>query len=62
VEIILKVLDRGARVDIADNEGCTSFHTATTKGHVKAVRELLNRGAKVDISNRERFTPLYSAV
>ena len=40
-----ELLQRGAVVDAAENDGATPLFIASEKGHLEVVRELLARGA-----------------
>jgi ankyrin repeat protein len=57
VEIVRELLNYGASVDIADDEGDTSLHEATLFGQVEIVRVLLNHCCSVDIGNDRGCTP-----
>ena len=56
------LLDRGAAVDTADNDGWTPLCIASQYGHVEMVRLLLGGGAQIDAhGNRDEETPLWLA-
>ena len=57
-EMVRKVLDRGANVDLQDSDGDTSLHRAAQSGNVKILDLLLARGAKPDVKNKVGGTPL----
>ena len=61
MEVVREFLNRGARMDIANEAGYTPLYAAAEGGHVEVVRELLNHGARMDIANEEGCTPLYAA-
>jgi ankyrin repeat protein len=59
---IMKILiDAGARVNQADNDGDTALHTAAGAGNIKGVRILLEHGAKLEAKDKNGRTPLFFA-
>ena len=50
VEAAAVLLESGAAVDAADEDGATALHVAARGGEVEAARLLLRRGATVDAS------------
>jgi len=50
------LLDRGAGINLADNEGWTPLMLATWQGHEAAVQTLLRRGADRTLRNNEGKT------
>ena len=42
--LVLTLVDRGAKLDTQDNEGCTALMMAATKGHVNIARILIDKG------------------
>ena len=55
------LLDKGAAVDRARNNGSTPLYAACFNGHVEVTRLLLNKGAEVDRANDGGGTPLFVA-
>ena len=55
------MLNHGASVNFADEDGWTLLHVAVLQGHVEVVRELLSHGASVDFANKICDTPLQFA-
>ena len=55
------LLDRGAEVNKAKNDGATSLCIASHNAHEAVVRLLLDRGADVDKAMNNGATPLYVA-
>jgi len=53
---------RGANVNIRDNQGVTPLMLATQMGFVEGAEALVGRGARVDVTNNSGETPLMSAV
>ena len=52
------MLDKGAEVDRADEDGFTPLYIACQNGHVDAARLLLEKGAEVDRATKKGSTPL----
>ena len=52
------MLDNGAEVDRATEDGRTPLWTACYEGHVDAARLLLDKGAEVDRTNKRGERPL----
>ena len=48
VEIVRELVNRGAGMDISNDDVRTTIYAAAKGGHVEVVRELLNCGARVD--------------
>ena len=62
VDAALLLLDNGAEVDRADEDGGRSTAgRRLASGHVDAVRLLLEKGAEVDRANEDGATPLWIA-
>ena len=55
------MLEKGAEVDLAANNGATPLFDARQFGHVDAARLLLEKGAAVDRATESGATPLYIA-
>jgi serine/threonine-protein phosphatase 6 regulatory ankyrin repeat subunit B len=61
-EVVRELLEHGANVNTADNEGETPLHIAGWEGHVEVVQELLEHGANVNTADIYGRTPLHVAV
>ena len=61
-DIVQFLLDNGADMMIADDNGNFPIHTASNKGQVRCVELLIKKGANVDLLNRKNLTPLHFAV
>jgi ankyrin repeat protein len=61
-EIVTALLDAGARVDEADNEGNTSLMLAAQRARSGNVQLLLKAGANVNLRNAHGWTALIYAV
>ncbi|KAI4521709.1 ankyrin, partial [Schizophyllum commune Tattone D] len=48
VDVVRRLLDKGAFVDPHDDAGYTPLHDAIGKGHLDVAKLLANRGADVD--------------
>jgi ankyrin repeat protein len=55
------LLDAGAAIDHAGENGISALHAAAANGHVEVVRELIARGAAVASVDRRGATPLILA-
>ena len=53
-DLVIKLLDMGAFIDEADNDGLTALDFATRNGHTDLVSWLLDQGAKVN--ERDKWT------
>ncbi|CAI8053430.1 Ankyrin repeat domain-containing protein 29, partial [Geodia barretti] len=49
VEVVDKLLQHGATVDLQDKDGDSSLMAASQEGHVEVVDQLLQHGATVDL-------------
>ena len=56
------LLDRGANIDLADNDGKTALDFAAINGHLHIVTLLLDRGANINIADNGGKTALMMAV
>ena len=61
MEVVRALLDRGADVNQADNDGTTPLIIVSGTGHVEVVRALLDRGADVNQATNNGGTPLMLA-
>jgi hypothetical protein len=62
LEIVQKLVGRGANVNSNDGLNGTPLHMACHKGHAKVAEFLIGHGAKLDIcSNEDGSTPLHIA-
>merc|ERR1712072_344521 len=59
VDVALLVLEKGAEVDRATEDGQTPLYFACENGHVDAARLLLDRGADVHRGSSNGTTPLH---
>ena len=48
LRIVAKLLKKGARTGIKDDNGKTPLHFATSNGHLKTVKVLINNQADID--------------
>ena len=62
IECIPVLLEAGAAIDAADQDGITPLLSAIINGHYDSAVLLLERGANPNIADRTGRTPLYSAV
>lgn len=61
VDLAVTLIERGARVDVADSGGHTPFHIAAEAGYVPVVKALLDRDADPHAVDKEDKTPLSRA-
>ena len=61
LEVVERILDRGAKVDVTGKDGWTAFMWAAHKGHAEILRVLLDRGAALDSVEDEGWTALMFA-
>jgi hypothetical protein len=62
VDSVTRLLDKGASVDVQDDEGYTALHLAVLWNHRNPIDFLLTRGADPNIVNRHGNGPLWAAV
>jgi ankyrin repeat protein len=55
------LLEHGADINKAQNDGCTPLHMASQQGHVDVVRVLLEQGADINKAKNNGCTPLFMA-
>jgi ankyrin repeat protein len=46
--VVSAMIEGGADINKAKNNGCTPLHTASENGHVEVVRALVEGGADID--------------
>ncbi|KAI9145505.1 ankyrin repeat-containing domain protein [Paraphysoderma sedebokerense] len=56
--LVNMLLDRGARIDEADNDGCTALHYASAWNHFGTVALLVNRGCSFAAQNKKGWNAL----
>ena len=61
VDKVRELLDDGARIDEAKDDGTTALHSAATMGHDKVVQLLLEEGAWPEATGNSGATPLMMA-
>ena len=61
IDTVKLLLDRGAEVDKADNNGITPLHWAAKIGYKEMLQLLLNGGARVDTADKQGSTALHRA-
>ena len=52
------LLDAGARVDAANEDGDTALHNAALRGRDGVIRVLAGKGANLELKNKKGQTPL----
>lgn len=57
-EMVRKVLEQGARVDLQDSDGDSALHRAAQQGNVKIIELLVAKGANPNTPNKVGGTPL----
>jgi ankyrin repeat protein len=62
VEIVVCLLDAGARIDDVDDSDCSACHIATFHGHTDVVKQLIARNADVSLRNTSNETPVQIAI
>ena len=60
-DLATTLIERGADINKAMNEGTTPLFIASHKGHVEVVRILVERGADINKAEDEGYTPLWIA-
>lgn len=56
--IVNLLLDFGAEIDLADENGSRPLHAAAARGHVKVLRTLVDRGANTYKPNKLGWKPV----
>jgi ankyrin repeat protein len=59
--VVKLLIEKGAGIMTANNDGWMPLHYASENGHVETVRLLLNGGSDVEAMNKDGQTPLYMA-
>lgn len=62
VDLLERLVDRGAAVNLANTEGNTPLHWACVNGQTAAVRALLAAGASPSALNAQEMTPVDEAL
>ena len=57
-EVVKLFLERGAQVDLQDNNGRSSLMWASNEGQTEVVKLLLERGARVDLQDNDGWSSL----
>ena len=60
-DLATTLIERGADINKANNNGATPLYIASQEGHVEVVRVLVERGADINKAMNEGATPLYIA-
>jgi ankyrin repeat protein len=60
-DLVKLLLDKGADIDDADNDGITALYVASEAGALNVVQLLVERGARVDVRDNSGGTPLHQA-
>ena len=55
---VVRLLMRGAMINVRDKSGWTPLHRAAARGHTEVVRFLLEQDADIDAVNSSGDTPL----
>ena len=58
--VVRLLLDKGAKVESADQDGQTPFHLASGLGHKSVFQLLLDKGSKVDAASKDGRTSLHA--
>ena len=61
LDVMRSCLERGADVNLANEEGKTILYDSCKNGHVDAARLLLDKGAEADRADKHGRTPLVAA-
>ncbi|WYZ43460.1 hypothetical protein EsH8_VI_001159 [Colletotrichum jinshuiense] len=61
VEVVKFLLERGADVTVATNDGRTPLYTASQNGHPEIIKLLLDKGADITVVTKHGQTPLHAA-
>ncbi|KAK1656687.1 hypothetical protein BDP55DRAFT_515338, partial [Colletotrichum godetiae] len=57
IGLVQMLLEKGAEVTVADNDGWTPLNSASDSGHVDVVKLLLEKGADVTVADNDGWTP-----
>ena len=58
MQVVLRLLSKGADIDAKDERGNTSLHMAVKSGYKEIVKQLLLQGATINIENEDGYNPL----
>ena len=56
--MVRALIETGAGINLANNNGASPLYAASQQGHLEVVRELLRGGASIDQAMKNGFTPL----
>lgn len=59
--IATMLMNKSAKVDLRDSEGCTALHLAISENYPKLVNQLLEKGARTDVVDNDDWTALHFA-
>ncbi|MBU0586397.1 ankyrin repeat domain-containing protein [Candidatus Micrarchaeota archaeon] len=62
LEIMRKLIERGAKVNAKNNFGKTPLHIAMQLGSIEAVIQLINADAKINLQDAQGNTPIHNAI
>uniref|UniRef100_K7GBU4 Uncharacterized protein n=1 Tax=Pelodiscus sinensis TaxID=13735 RepID=K7GBU4_PELSI len=62
LQILTRLLDRGAKVSVRDKLRSTALHVAVRTGHCDCAEHLIACGADLDAQDKEGDTPIHDAI
>ena len=60
-DILIQLLENGAKLNDCDTDGFTALHLAASNGHIECVNLLINYKAAVNVKDRSGATPSHYA-
>ena len=61
-ELMSFLMEKGAKIDVANSDGQTPLHLAVQHGYAAMAKQLCEKGVRIDVRDNNDQTPLHLAV